>query len=240
VEQWAKHGGFARGGPGGGGGGPGGFEFHFGGPGGGGDGGGMEDILSAFGMGGARRKRARKGEDAEAEIEVDFLDTIRGATTGLQLDRGHGPEHVEVKIPPGVKEGQKIRLSALGQEGAGGAGAGDLYIRVRVRPHRFLSRRDDDLILEVPVTIGEAVAGGSITIPTPHGEHATIKVPPGTSSGQTLRLRGQGVKRKGAEPGDLLVRMMVKAPKAGGAEAADLAKKLDKFYDGDVRAELKL
>jgi curved DNA-binding protein len=240
-EQWAKHGGFARGG----GGAPGGFEFHFGGP--GGEGGGVfEDLFSAFrgGMGGAteagRRRRARKGEDVEAEIEVDLLDAVRGATTALQLDRGHGPERVEVKIPAGVRDGQKIRLSALGGEGAGGAAAGDLYIRVKVRPHRFLSRRGDDLVLDVPVTIAEAIAGGSITIPTPHGEHATVKIPPGTSSGQTLRLRGLGVKRKGAEPGDLLVRILVKVPKRGEGDAQELAKKLDAFYDGDVRADLRL
>ena len=242
--EWARHGGFTRGT----GAGPGGFEFHFGGPGGGGEGV-FEDLFSAFrggagGMGGAPgaggpRRRARKGEDAEAEIEVEFMTAIRGETTAIELDRGNGPERIEVKVPPGVKDGQKIRLSALGSEGSGGASAGDLYIRVRVRPHRFLSRRDDDLILDMPVTIGEAVGGASITFPTPHGATATLKVPPGTSSGQTLRLRGLGVKRKNGEAGDLLVRVLVKIPKKGGAEAVEMAKKLDAFYEGDVRGELK-
>jgi DnaJ-class molecular chaperone len=223
--KWAQHGGFSRGA----GAGPGGFEFHFGGPGGGG----LDDILSAFGMGGGGRRRGgraappARGEDVESELAVDLVDALRGSTAAIRMDRGEGPEQLEVKVPPGVKDGQRIRLAGMGAPGPGGPG--DLYVKVRVAPGKRLSRREDDLVLDVPVSLSEAARGAEVTIPTPSGGEATVKVPPGTSSGQTLRLRGLGVRRKDGSAGDLLVRILIRLPKAGLSEIAEAAERAEKL-----------
>ncbi len=194
------------------------------------------------GRAGGGRGRGRAGADIEHEVEIPFLDALRGTTIALSIERGNGGERVEAKVPPGIRDGQKVRLAGLGQPGAGGAPAGDLYLKVAVKPHPFLSRRGDDVLMEVPVTMGEAVAGATISIPTLEGGEATVRVPPRTSSGQTLRLRGLGAPRpkKDGGRGDLLVRIVVRVPKGGGDEAAKLAKELDRFYEGDPRAELRL
>jgi DnaJ-class molecular chaperone len=140
-----------------------------------------------------------------------------------------------------VKDGQKIRLARLGDAGEMGGPSGDLYVKVKVRPHPVLSRRGNDILMEVPVTVGEAIAGATVSIPTPSGGSAEVRIPPGTSSGQTLRLRGLGVApRAGGEPGDLLVRILVKVPKGGGDAAADLARQIDRFYAESPRKDLRL
>ncbi len=266
-REWASRGGFTRAGPGGFEfvfGGPGGasvediFEaFRAAGAGraGGGTGAGAgaaEDLFEGLfgGLAGARgagrRGRARagaaaaQGQDLEHEVEVDFLDALRGTTLALQLDRGRGPERVEVKVPAGVKDGQRIRLAGLGAASPFGGAPGDLYLRVKVRPHSFLERRGDDLVMEVPITVGEAVAGATITVPLPGGGSVDLKVPPGTQSGQLLRVRGQGAPIAGDGRGDLLVRPMIKIPRDGGAAAAEAAARIDKLYQRDPRAELRL
>lgn len=248
-KEWAGRGGFTRRE------GPEGFEFVFGGP------GGFEDILNAFrgagagegagadvfgdlfagarrGRAGGRRRGPARGPDLEHEIEIDLLDSLRGATLPLELDRGQGRERIDVKVPAGVREGQRIRLAGLGGLAPGGA-AGDLYIRAKVRPHPFLERRDDDLVMNVPLTVGEALAGATISIPLPLGGSVDLKVPPGTQSGQLLRVRGQGAPLRGGGRGDLLVRVLVKVPRDGGAAAIDAARALERFYERDPRADLR-
>jgi DnaJ-class molecular chaperone len=247
-QEWSKRGGFTRAG------GPGGFEFHFGGgPGGAFAGEDMADILqnlfggagAAFGGAGRRRGRGRQappppepGRDVEHEITIGLVESLRGTTVALELDRGRGPERVDVKIPPGVRDGQKIRLGGLGARSPFGE-AGDLYVTVRLAPHPILERRGDDLIMEVPVTVSEAVAGAKVEIPLPTGGKVDLKVPPGTSSGRMLRLRGLGPPRRGGARGDLLIRVAVTVPRNGGADAAAAARALDRFYTGDPRQELK-
>jgi len=249
AREWAKWGGGGGGGaPGGGF--PGGFEFNFGGPGGAGGGGGFEDILSAFGVGGAgragggRRRRAsappppEKGGDIESALEVPLVDALRGSTAAIEMDRGQGRERIEVKIPAGVKDGQKIRLGGMGAPGA--AGPGDLLVKIAVAPGKRLRRQEDDLVLEVPVSLGEAIRGAEITIPTPLSGEATVKVPAGTSSGQTLRLRGQGVKRKDGTAGDLLVRILIRLPKGAAEELKDLAEKAERLYAEPPRKDFTI
>jgi DnaJ-class molecular chaperone len=203
----------------------------------------------ATGHNAAGRKRGRgraapppAGEDIEHEAEIDLLDTLRGATLSLEIDHGpSGRERVDVKIPAGVREGQRVRLAGLGGRGPGGAG--DLYVRVKVRAHPLLQRRGDDLVFEVPVTIGEAVAGARIAVPSPWGGTIELSVPPGTSSGQMLRVRGLGlpVSRAGAaEKGDLFVRVLVRVPKGASPAALEAARTLDGLYEGDVRKDLRL
>lgn len=246
-QQWSRQGGFTFGG----GGGAAGFEDIFGAFTGRGAGaGGMGDIFENLfagatrgrgrgGMGGGRRTAVRRGEDIEREIEVGLLDSLRGATLALELDRGNGAERIEAKVPAGVREGQRIRLAGLGAPGNGGP-PGDLYLKVRLVPHPFLERRGDDVVIDVPVTVAEAVAGAKIEIPRPEGGSVEIRVPPGSSSGRLLRLKGLGPPKKGGGRGDLLARILVKVPAAGGREAAEAAKALDRFYDGDPRGDLRL
>src|SRR5262249_55764543 len=111
-------------------------------------------------------------------------------------------ERLNVRIPPGVDNGSRGRVAGKGPPGSGGAPPGDLYIVVRVRPHPLLERRGNDLYLDVPITVGEAMLGATITVPTADGE-VRVKVPPGSQSGRTLRIRGHGVPAlKGKERGD--------------------------------------
>jgi molecular chaperone DnaJ len=149
------------------------------------------------------------------------------------------PTRLKVRIPPGVKEGQKIRLAGQGAPGKNGGPAGDLLISVSVAPHRLFTRDEQDLVLEVPITLTEAMLGAEIEIPTLDG-HVNLKVPPGSQSGQKLRLKGKGVPENGSRPaGHLYAVLSIQAPKAKSAEAKRLAEEIDKLYESDVRAKLK-
>ena len=149
-------------------------------------------------------------------------------------------EKLTVKIPPGVGDGARVRVKGKGGAGAGGT-AGDLYFVVKLRPHPHLRREGKDLVMEVPVTVGEAMQGATIEVPTPDGR-VQVKVPKGSQSGQRLRLRGRGVPDpKGGTPGDLYIRLMVQVPKNGAAEnLKDAVKALERAYGGDPRANLAL
>jgi molecular chaperone DnaJ len=156
--------------------------------------------------------------------------------------RGHVPrrERLRVHIPAGVDTGSRVRVPGRGGPGQGGGPPGDLYLVIRVRPHRLLERRGNDLYLEVPVTVGEAMLGATINVPTPDGE-VRLKVPPASQSGKQLRLRGRGVPRlKGKGRGDLYVRLMVHVPTGGGEQLRKAADAVDAAYAGDVRGELRL
>jgi molecular chaperone DnaJ len=120
---------------------------------------------------------------------------------------------LNVRIPAGVDDGQKVRLAGRGAPGERGGPAGDLLVTVRVTPHPVVSRRGDDLLLTVPVRFDEAALGTLVTVPSPDGP-VTLRVPPGTSSGRTLRVRGRGVRRKGGSAGDLLATVQVTVPQS--------------------------
>ncbi len=149
-------------------------------------------------------------------------------------------QRLNVKIPAGVDDGSRIRLAGKGGAGTGGAPAGDLYIVTRVRPHPRLERRGQDLYLEVPVTIGEAMVGATIEVPTPSGA-VKVKVPPGSQSGTKLRLRGRGVPAmKGEGRGDFYVNLMVQIPADGGERVRDAVQILEQSYASSPRADLRL
>ncbi len=149
-------------------------------------------------------------------------------------------EKLNVKIPPGVSDGSRIRLAGKGGAGRGGAPPGDLYIVTKVRPHPRLERRDRDLYLQVPVTIGEAMHGATIDVPTPDGT-VKLKVPAGSQSGRKLRLRGKGVPAmKGGERGDLYVVLQVHVPPDGDERTRDAVQALEASYQGSPRAGLTL
>lgn len=152
----------------------------------------------------------------------------------------YATERIRVTIPKGVKEGSKVRIAGKGEPGFNGGDSGDLFLIIHIKPHDTLRRENDDLFLEVPVTVSEAVAGGTISVPTIDGV-VNLKIPPGSQSGQSLRLKGKGaINMKTGARGDMLVKLIVKVPKADNEEMMNAAKKLDAYYKEDVRKNLKL
>jgi molecular chaperone DnaJ len=149
-------------------------------------------------------------------------------------------ERLRVHIPTGVDSGSRVRVAGKGAAGRGGGPAGDLYIVIRVAPHPFLERRGQDLYMDVPITVAEAVLGASIEVPTPHGQ-VRVKVPPASESGKLLRVRNHGVGTpKGGERGDLYLRLMIQIPSkiTDGVEKA--AREMETAYHTNVRSELRL
>ena len=146
---------------------------------------------------------------------------------------------LNVKIPAGVETGSRVRVAGKGGAGSNGAPAGDIYIVVEVGRHPLLTREGKDLTLEVPITVGEALLGASINVPTPEGE-VSLKIPPGTQSGKRLRLRGKGVPDlHGGTRGDLYVRMMVHVPdRTDGTR--DAVQQLESAYQRSPRHGLAL
>ena len=177
--------------------------FSGGGPGGGGGGGfmgmGLDDILQVLRgkMSGSRKRRPQRkvNLDVEQRVTLEFMQAALGTTVPIVLRRGGGPEArtetIEVKIPPGVSEGARIRVKGKGAEQRGG-GKGDLYIVVSVRAHRFFSSNGNDITVEVPISITEAALGAKVDVPTIDGM-TTVTIPSGTDSGQRLRLRSKGL-----------------------------------------------
>ena len=148
------------------------------------------------------------------------------------------PETIRVNIPPGAEPGKMIRLRGKGEAGVRGGTAGDLLIRPQIRPHPLLTREGRDLSMELPVTVGEAVRGATIEVPTPSGS-VQVKIPAGAQSGQRLRVRGKGVPAHRHTPaGDLYLRLMVRVPKE--KLAPDVIDKIDRAYDENVRKDVRL
>lgn len=139
------------------------------------------------------------------QVVRDPCPTCRGRGTEVR------PREVKVRIPAGVADGQRIRVKGRGAAGRGGGPPGDLYVVVHVRPHPLFGRRGPDLTVKVPITFAEAALGASVRVPT-LGDPVTVKVPPGTQSGKTVRVRGRGVERSKGAPGDLLVTFEVVVP----------------------------
>ncbi len=197
----------------------------------------LEDIMEALGGGrGRRRSRApQRGNDAEYEMRLEFLQAVRGATTTLRLQQPDGTvETITVKIPPGVHEGSRIRLRGKGEQGPDGPG--DLYIVTHVAEHPYFRREGDDLYVEVPIGIDEAALGATVEVPTLEGT-TKVKIPPGTSSGTKLRLRGKGVQTAGgAGPGDQYVSIKIVAPKELSPRGAQLLREFQQAEKFDPRS----
>ncbi len=149
-------------------------------------------------------------------------------------------ERLSVKIPAGVDTGSRVRIAGKGGAGNGGGRAGDLFIRVSVRPHARIERKGDDLVVDLPIKVSEAIAGAAIEVPTPDGAKVRVKVPPYTQSGAKLRIRGHGMPNlKNKKKGDLFLRVLIHVPQSDGEGVAAAASELDSAYDSDVRAELR-
>ena len=209
-------------------------------------GGGFGDIFSQFrrastGPRGRSRSggRAAPGANVTAEIEIPFQTSVLGGEAQLRVQRGDGRiETIQVKIPAGVEEGKKIRLRGQGESGVNGGPAGDLLIVVRVTPHPWFSRKGANLQVRVPVTLVEAAAGAKIDVPTPHGTVA-IRVPPQTSSGTRLRIKGQGVRPAKGPAGDLYAEVQIVLPKELDEASLEAIRQLDERYPLAPRNELK-
>jgi curved DNA-binding protein len=186
----------------------------------------LEDLLSGF-FGAERARGPLQGSDAEAELEVDFLDAVRGSEVRIDV----GGQSLRVRIPKGSDTGTRIRLAGKGGPGIRGGPGGDLYIHLRVRKHPYFERRGDDLHLELPVTVPEAVLGAKVEVPTPEGP-VTMTVPPRSRNGQTLRVRGKGVARRQGGSGDLLVRLAVQLPVGDDPRLDEIARELEPLYRG--------
>ena len=238
-------GGFPGGFPGGGGGGQREVHFDFGGDTEGA--GGFRDIFSGIfggGFGGRTEPQgAMPGTDVEYQASIPFWTAIRGGTLRLNLQRpgpnGMQTEPLELRIKPGTRDGQRIRIPSRGNPGQRGGGAGDLYIITKIEPHPAFRREGDDIYVEVPVMPWEAALGAKVDVPTIEGR-AQLRVPPGTQSGQRLRMRGKGVKsatKEGAQ-GDQIVEIKIVVPKVPNVEAKASWHELEKLHPEDPREEL--
>lgn len=169
----------------------------------------FSDIFGGVGQRGGRPNFVAKGHDVRYTLEVDFLEAASGATKRVTLPGGGT---LDLNVPAGVTDGQVLRLKGKGQRGVGGAEPGDALIEIRVRPHAHFKREDDDIVVEVPITIDEAVLGAKVEVPTISGR-VQLTIPKGTSSGRVFRLKGKGVKSAGrTEAGDQLVTVKIVLP----------------------------
>ncbi len=166
------------------------------------------DLFSDFFAGGGANRDAR-GRNVHYQLEVDFLTAATGGQQRITLPEG---KQLGVTIPEGIVDGQTIRLKGLGQPGQGGAPAGDALIEIHVRPHPGFERKGDDVHSELAIGIDEAVLGAKVETPTIAGR-LIVTIPKGASSGQTLRLKGKGIKGKGGTTGDHLIRLKIVMPK---------------------------
>jgi DnaJ-class molecular chaperone len=226
------------GGAGGGAGGfPGGFQFNWGNAQGGGpsqiDPEDLQDILRHFGglggagprpgRGGTRRRQPAPPPDEVPEVTIPFETAANGGSVALDVDG----THIEVKIPAGVADGQTIRLRGQGPGGQ------DIYVKLRVNPHAYFRREGNDIILEVPLSVAEAVLGATVDVPTLDGQRLGVKVPPGTSSGNRLRLRGRGIKG-----GDQYIEIKIVVPAAKDARSRELIEEFARLNPQNPRAGL--
>ncbi|MDO5503841.1 MAG: DnaJ C-terminal domain-containing protein [Actinomycetia bacterium] len=210
----------------------------------------INDILAQmFGGGAAQRAGAppggfdaygaprgpRKGRDVEARTTLSFRDAVEGSTVTLRTGDG---ESITTRIPAGVRDGQTIRLRGKGGQGDPGAGRGDLLLKVSVEPHPVFGRDGTNLTIDLPVTFVEATLGATVTVPTLDGGTVKVRVPAGTPSGRTLRIKGRGVATKKAT-GDLLATVDIVVPAELSDEArATLETLRDQLGEADPRADL--
>jgi len=202
---------------------------------------GLDEILDA--LRGARRRdrkpRAVRGSDVEYKVTLDFMDVVRGTTASLrylQPGKGGVTETLNVRIPPGLRAGSRVRVREKGAIGPGGPG--DLYIIIHVRDHPYFRREGDDIYVDLPISIVESALGARIDVPTVDGM-MTLSVPPGTGSGKKLRLRGKGVRRDGKDPGDQYVVIKVVPPKSVSGRGRELLEQFGRIEDFDPRSEVQ-
>ncbi len=202
----------------------------------------FEQMFGAGGRGGARssprgrtRAEPQRGADVDQPVTLTFEQAARGIMLSLQMDRGGKMETIEVKVPAGVRDGSRVRIRGRGE--MTGGEPGDLYIVTQVTPHPYFRREGLDVLLDLPISVYEAMLGTKVEVPTLDGP-VTLTVRPGTSSGGKLRIKGRGVER-GTEKGDQLVVIKVIVPKEIDDEGRELMNKLQTKFPVDARADIK-
>ena len=191
---------------------------------------------SSFGDGHAPRSAPtpEKGGTVRAKLSISFRQALNGATLTIKV----GGSPIKVRIPAGIKDGQKVRVKGHGKPGTHGGPTGDLEVAVTVKPHPVYSREGNDLVMDLPVTVSEAILGAVVDVPMVDGNTATVKVPAGSSSGAEIRVRGGGVTTSKAT-GDLIARVAIRVPEKPGRELKKLAKEMAQAEgDLNVRASL--
>ena len=184
---------------------------------------------SPFGQGRQMRPPPQKGGDVLYTLSVSLPDAVKGSSQQVRMSNGKA---LKLTIPAGTKDEAVLRLRGKGQPGANGGPSGDAKITIKVKKHKYLSRDGDNLRLELPITLKEAVLGGKVRVPTPHGS-VSLNVTAGSSSGKTLRLKGKGIKG-----GDMLVKLMIQMPEKLGA---DLKQCMEAWDDeADPRANINI
>lgn len=190
---------------------------------------------------GANRKR--KGQDLQASIELSFDEAFKGTTkrVSIKVPSTGETESVTVNVPEGAVDGGRLRFRGKGEYGVNGGDRGDLLVVTRIRQHPVFSRDKADVLLDLPISIDEAVLGASVVVPTPDGSRVKIRIPQGTQDGRVLRVKGKGAKQiKGDGYGDLKAKVQIQSPKSLNAEQK---KAMEAFRDAspssdDLRREL--
>jgi len=208
------------------------------------DAGGFSDFFESL-FGGGRRRRAQKGGDIRARVEIDLETAYAGGTRRISLER---PERaadgsvqrktrsMDVKIPPGMTEGRQIRLAGKGDPGPGNAPAGDLYLEIHIIPHRLFEVEGKNVHLTLPIAPWEAALGAKVSVPTLAGK-VEMNIPAGAASGQRLRLKGRGLPGKPA--GDQYALIKIVAPKPADEAQRNLYEQMRDTFDFDPRAGME-
>lgn len=183
---------------------------------------------------GGSRMRSQ-GQDRRFSMQVDFLEAINGTRTEIKLP--DGPQ-LDVQIPPGTRDGQTLRLRGKGERGIAGGPPGDALIEIRVSPHRFFTRDGDDIRVELPISLGEAVLGGKVRVPTPSGP-VNLTLPPHSNTGKVLRLKGKGAAIRGGGHGDVYVSLKIVLPDNADERLASLMKEWEAAHPYDPRKNME-
>jgi curved DNA-binding protein len=187
----------------------------------------------------ARRPAAERGNDLRTELTIPFSSAVLGGEAALTVQRQDGKlESIEVKIPVGIDDGKKIRLRGQGEPGAGDGPAGDILLTIRVSPHPQFRRTGNRLDVRVPITLAEAIQGAMVDVPTPHGT-ISLKVPPNTSSGKRLRIKGHGVRPANQPPGDLFAEIEIVLPENLTEDERKQLAEISNRHLQHVRTELR-
>jgi DnaJ-class molecular chaperone len=197
-----------------------------------------EDILADIlgrGRGEGRTRFRIRGADVHYRLPVDFLEAVNGATKRITMPEGGT---LDVVIPAGTRDQQILRLRGKGGPGAGGAPSGDALVEIEVVPHKLFTRTDDDIHVELPISLPEAVLGAKLDVPTPAGS-VRMTVPKGTNTGRVLRLRGKGVARKDGSRGDEYVTLKIVLPETLDPEIEEFARRWQAGQKHDPRRGLE-
>jgi DnaJ-class molecular chaperone len=191
----------------------------------------VDDIFADL-FGSRTRRVRRPGANVSYTVPITFLDAAKGAKKRIKLADG---KTLDVRIPPGTEDRQTLRLKGQGMPGVGGGPAGDALVEVHIEPHAFFERKGNNVHVELPVTLQEALLGATVTVPTVHGS-VSMKIPEGSNSGSTLRLKGKGIQaRDSDEVGDQYVKLRVMLPERPDQELREFIENWSRSHGYDPR-----